>query len=463
MNRTLFSLLLPLIITAAQAQPDSLGRQGPEVNKGHDIQPFITSDYEFKDYFDILNINRQIFEDQNPKSGYFYYYPREYQLSWEPMGSDQTKGYNFKLVYLSADGTGKSKVMLTLKLEPNVYKGDIEIAKLLLKNALQVESDLLKSKPKNVVALAPIPTSEAAKISFVGLGGILDPKDVEVTVPTDLSEPVVLMMKTDRPDDLLTLLFNDNGLTGNMTIFPSGNVSNLVIPVTIKMDYNKTFGTAELNPGSWRSEGWLNQTPYTVILKNMHALCMEPLQDSKVVPKIYTWQMGNKELSEGSTVKFDASMVPVWIDNDKKVKKIWLEYSVKSCDDCNTEVRAAILDATSRSEMTLVTFDVLDVLSYTKATKMRLKVRSAQLDPEGKQKVEKNPPYTVNRDDITLESLELFVPKGQTPQFEYSVSLVLPDGDIKQSPWVSNKGKTEIGIGQKFIKEQFPGFVPAKN
>jgi hypothetical protein len=32
----------------------------------------------------------------------------------------------------------------------------------------------------------------------------------------------------------------------------------------------------------------------------------------------------------------------------------------------------------------------------------------------------------------------------------------MPDGDIKQSSWVSNKGKTEIGIGQKFIMEQFP-------
>ncbi|MBK9492484.1 MAG: hypothetical protein IPO07_29595 [Haliscomenobacter sp.] len=93
---------------------------------------------------------------------------------------------------------------------------------------------------------------------------------------------------------------------------------------------------------------------------------------------------------------------------------------------------------------------------------MRLKVRSSQLDPEGKQKVEKNPPYTVNRDDTTLESFELFVPKGQTPQFEYSVSLVMPDGDIKQSGWVMNKGKTEIGIGQKFIKEQFPDLYHAK-
>jgi len=457
MNRHSLVLLSLLFATSVSAQRDTTDRErrGPAVNSSYQLLSYYQSEYPFKDYFDVLNINNQVYADQNTLTGYYYYFPKEYQLHWEPMGDKRTKGYNFKLVYLSSDATGKSKVMLTLKLQPNVTKADIDIAKQVLKNAL----------PKNnkIQALAPIPTSEAARISFKGLEGIIDPKDVEITVPTDLTEPVVMMIKTERPDDLLTLLFNDNGLIGNMTIFPTGDVSNLVIPVTIKMDHHKTFGTALLNQSSWRSEGWVNQTPYTIIMKNLHVLRMETELSGAIVPKIYTWKMGDKELSEGSTVKFDASAVPLWIDTDKKVKKIWMEYSVKPCDDCNTEVRAAIMDATSRSEMTLVTFDILDVLAYTKTSRMRLKVRSSQLDPEGKQKVEKNPPFTINRDDTTLESFELFVPKGQSPQFEYALSLVMPDGDIKQSPWVSNKGKTEIGIGQKFIREQFPGFVPPKN
>ena len=133
-------------------------------------------------------------------------------------------------------------------------------------------------------------------------------------------------------------------------------------------------------------------------------------------------------------------MVPTWLDTDPKVKKIWVEYFVKPCDDCNTEVRKTIMDATVRSEISWVTFDILDVLAYTGAAKMRLKVRSAQLDPEGKQKVEKNPPFTIAKDNSTLESFQLFVPKGLTAQFEYAISLVMPDGEIKQSSWVSNKG-----------------------
>jgi hypothetical protein len=454
MQKTLFSALLLLFVASLHAQTgrDTTDRErkGPAANKTHEILGFIESDYEFKDYFDILNVNKQIYEDANPLAGYYYYYPKEYQLSWTPMGNDRTRGYNFKLVYLSEDASGKNKVMMTLKLEPNISKEDLEITKTLVKKAIKAEPG------KKFTALQPIPTSEAAKISFKGLEGILDPKDVEVSVPTDLSEPIVLMIKTDRPDDLLTLLFNDNGLTGNMTIFPTGEVSNLVIPVTIKMDHNKTFGTADLNPGTWRNEDWVNQTPYTAILKNLHVLRMENGPGGSVEPKVYTWQMGDVEVGEGSKAHCDASSVPAWIDTDKKVKKMWIEYRIKPCDDCNTEVRTAIMDATSRSEVSLVTFDILDVLAYSKAAKMRLKVRSAQLDPEGKQKVERNPPFTISKDDTTLESFQLFVPKGQTPQFEYAVSLVMPDGDIRQSAWVSNKGKTEIGIGQKFIKEQFP-------
>ncbi len=442
---------VPGPVTAPGTDNNNQERQGPAANKTYAIMDKMVSDFDFKDYFDVLNINRQVFEDINALSGYYYFYPKEYQIAWETTGNDHMLGYNFKLVYLTADATGKSKVMLTMKLEPNITSADVDVARELVKTTLYD----VQSKNK-FVALQPIPLSEASKISFKGIEGIIDPKDVEITVPTDLSDPIVLIIKTDRPDDLLTLLFTENGLIGNMTIKPSGNVSNLVIPVTIKMDYNKTFGTAELTQSTWRTEGWKNQTPYPLIVKNLHVLRMEPAGGGIIRPKIYTWEIGAQEVQEGGKVNFDAGLVPAWLDTDPKVKKMWLEYTVKPCDDCNTEVRKTILDATVRSEISWVTFDVLDVLAYTSASKMRLKVRSVQLDPEGKQKVEKNPPFTVMKDNTTLETFQLFVPKSQTAQFEYAISLVMPDGDIKQSSWVPNKGKTEIGIGQKFIIEQFP-------
>lgn len=427
-------------------------RQGPAANKTYAIfdQLAANSDYDFKDYFDVLNINRMVFEDINPLSGYYYYYPKEYQISWEPVGNDRMLGYNFKLVYLQADASGKSKVMLTLRLEPNITAADLAIAKELVKNTIK------KEPGKKFVDLQSIPLSEASKISFKGLEGIIDPKDVEITVPTDLADPIVLIIKTDRPDDLLTLLFTENGLIGNLSIKPIGNLSNLVVPITIKMDHQKTFGTAELIPTTWRTQGWKNQTPYPLLLKNLHVLRFEPVLGGAIKSKIYTWDLGGKELSESGKASFESSSVPNWLDTDPNVKKMWLEYVIKPCDDCNTEVRKTIMDATVRSEVSWVTFDILDVLAFTGAAKMRLKVRSAQLDPEGKQKVEKNPPFTITKDNSTLESFQLFVPKGLTAQFEYAVSLVMPDGDIKQSSWVSNKGKTEIGIGQKFIQEQFP-------
>lgn len=425
-------------------------RQGPAANKTYSIFDQLASDYDFKDYFDVLNINRIVFEDINPNSGYYYYYPKEYEISWEPVGNDRMMGYNFKLVYLQADASGKSKVMLTLRLEPNITTADLDIAKELVKNTIKKETG------KKFVALQSIPVNEASTISFKGLEGIIDPKDVEITVPTDLADPIVLMIKTDRPDDLLTLLFTENGLIGNLNIKPSGNVANLVVPITIKMDHQKTFGTAELSPTNWRTEGWKNQTPYPLLLKNLHVMRFEPAGIGALKPKIYTWDLGGKTLSESGKATFESSSIPSWLDTDPNVKKMWVEYVVKPCDDCNTEVRKTIMDATVRSEVSWVTFDILDVLAYTGAAKMRLKVRSAQLDPEGKQKVERNPPFNISKDNSTLESFQLFVPKGLTAQFEYAISLVMPDGDIKQSSWVSNKGKTEIGIGQKFIQEQFP-------
>ncbi len=425
-------------------EPVNTERQGP-ANKPVSLLEQIVSDYDFKnDYFDIVNIDGQVFEDANPKSGYYYFFPKEYQLSWSPIS-----GYDFALNYLSADASGKGKVVITLKLEPNISKTDVELTEQLLKNAI-------KNKPGQTFStLQSIPLSESSKISFKRLEGILDSRDIDITIPSNFLDPVVLMLKTDKPDDLLTLLFTDIGLRGDLTIFPDGNVPSHVLPVTIKLDYHKTFGTAELSPSKWRTEGWTNATPYPLVLKNFHVLRLEP-SGSILKPTVYTWEMGNTLLTEGSKLKFDASMVPTFLDTDSKVRKMWLEYQVKPCIDCNTDVRNSLLNATARSEMSLVTFDVLDVLGYSGAAKMRLKVRSVQLDPNGQQKVERNPPFTVTQDGTTLESLQLFVPQGQSPQFEYAVSLVMPDGDIKQSAWVSNKSKTEVGIGRNFINEYFP-------
>lgn len=430
--------------TPPQQDTTDRERRGP-ANKPVSLLEQIEGDYDFKnDYFDIVNIDGQVFEDENPKSGYYYFFPKEYQLSWSSV-----TGYDFGLNYLSADANGKGKVVITLKLQPNISKSDIQLAEQLVKNAI-------RNKPGKIfTTLQSIPLNEASKISFKRLEGILDSRDVDITIPSNFLDPIVLLLKTDKPDDLLTLLFTDIGLRGDLTITPAGDVPGQVIPVTIKLDYNKTFGTAELSPANWRSEGWTNNTPYPVILKNLHVLRMEP-SGANVTPMVYTWDMGSKDLTEGSKAKFDAGSVPSWLDNDSKVKKMWVEFKVKPCQDCNTEVRNSLLNATARSEMSFVTFDVLDVLEYSGAAKMRLKVRSAQLDPNGLQKVERNPPFTVTQDGTTLESFQLFVPQGQTPQFEYSVSLVMPDGDIRQSAWVSNKSKTEIGIGRNFIKEYFP-------
>jgi hypothetical protein len=144
MRNTLFILLIlgTCFSLSGQEKPKSSAegdreRQGPAANKTYSILDQLVSDYDFKDFFDILNINRQVFEDINPLSGYYYYYPKEYQISWTPSGNERMLGYNFKLVYLQADPSGKNKVMLTLRLEPNVTTADLDIAKELLRNTIR--------------------------------------------------------------------------------------------------------------------------------------------------------------------------------------------------------------------------------------------------------------------------------------------------------------------------------------
>ncbi len=432
---------------------ENLEPEGP-ANRPIDIFQHIESDYAFNnDYFDVLNVASQIFEDINPQSGYYYYFPKEYQLSWSPFQGIPEEGYAFNVNYLAADAMGGRSSVVALKLKPNVSREDIHLAEQLVRNNI-------KNKPgRTFRQLQSIPLAEPPRISLQGLEDIIAPSDVEVSVPSDFLDPIVLLLKVEQPENLLLLLFNDVPLQGRLTIAPDGDVPVQEIRVEMKLDYHKTFGTFEVRPAVLRNrEEWKNPTPYPIVLKNMHLLRIER-RGQQYVPAIYTWEMGNKEVPEGGKVNFDASTMPTWLDSDRSVKKIWMEYAVKKCFDCNKRVEEELREAADGPTMARITFDVVDPLNFTGASKMRIKVRSNQLDPNGRKKIELNPSLVVLNDGATLENVSLFVPQGSKPQFDYLISLTMPDGQIIQSGWISNRGASDIGIGRAIIRNQFPEFA----
>lgn len=431
-------------LKATAKDSTELDPRGPS-NRRIELYKQIESDYDFKfDYYDVLNVSERIYEDQNPKSGYYYYFPKQYYVEWTP-----ESGYNFNINYLSA---GKG-IVITGKLRPNINQKHLQLIEQLIKNDL-------KSEPhKTFRKLQSMPVSTECKLTFSGAWGTLfDAKSLEIKVPSNFLDPIHFALKANDAIDVANIcnfLFGDNGVKGEMTITPDGTAPAEPITVILKMDDRKTFGTMEFNPRDWRNTGWKNKMPYPIIAKNLHLMRMEQKSDGKKVPRIYTWQMGDKEITEGATIKFDASTMPLWIDSSPEIEKMWLEYEVKKCKDCDTEITELLTKGTSGTIIKPVTIEILDPMAFTKAAKMKIQVQSYQLDPNGKTKVMKDP-VNVAEDGGTLPKIDLYVPTGKSPQFEYSLVLIMPDGKVFESGWQKNNGSSTIAIGREQIKTIFP-------
>ncbi len=418
-------------------------RKGPSNTTFGEWQRKIKGDYNFDLGYNFVNINRTIFRDANPKSGYFYYLPEGYTLNWSV-----ESGYAFHVNFLSAGADGRGNVIVTAELKPNITSRDMELAKLLLQQDLAVETE------KTFKDLISMPLASAPKVSFNQQFGEAI-SNVQVNISSDFLRPITISWKMDRVDDLLSGLFNNIGLNGQIIIEPAGEnmPSEITIPITLKLDAPETFGRLEPS-GNWRTT-WANPTPYPLTMKYLHVLRMDKYNGNK--PVVYTWSMDNQNVPEKASVKFDASSVPVWLETDPTVKKMWFDYQVVPCQSCNTTVKESIVRGTSSRRVNKVDFTLLTPLSATGTAMMKIQVRSFQADPNGLSKVQM-PTITVKSDNTSVSPGELIIPEGQGPDFEYMIDLYKEDGTKYSAAQWTRCTSLEVVIGKKQIGELIPEF-----
>lgn len=442
---------------------DTTGRErkGP-TNKTFSISKLITSDFDFTGD-KILNVYATIFRDANIRSGYYYYLPLSYSLSWTPLAA---RSYDFQVTYgsIGADGTGK--VTITAILKPKLGKIDYNIVKDILKQ------DII-GKPEQaygVTELQFVPMSQAPEIVFTNLTqfGIND-KDVSIRAPSDLADPIYISFTTSKVDELLAMFFNNVGLYGDVVVHPSGEdmPSTIRIPFNMKIDAPDTYGKLELAPNQWRINGWQNTTDYPLVISNFHVLRKMPASRSIRIPgssssstagyKVFTWKTGDIEVPPGAKVQFDAELVPTWIDNDPAVQRIWMDYTIRACASCGRVVRKKIVGTVPEPvKREKIEFTILTPMQFTKAALMKIRVRSFQATTEALSKTEL-PTLTVKEDGSTLDGGFLYVKSGNV-DFEYQIQVYMQDGTKYESIWVRSTNK-EVVIGSQQIKNTIPHFA----
>lgn len=411
--------------------------QGPNLAIGKDINTFF-SDEGFNYFVGKLNIFRELYEDKNPRSGYFYYLPRSYNLKWDR----ETGEYSFYIYYLSADGDGRGDVIVTAELTPNISRSDISVAETLLSRKLNKE-----------IRLRPLPLNDSPKVSFGNALNNFDVDDesVSTNVPTDFLEPIVVSWRMDRRvDDFIGAMMNNLGIAGNIDFAAHGDEDKIItVPVRLKVNDHQTYGKLEYAEASGLLNGFYNTVDYPLVLRELVVL----RDKGNRAYSIQTIPLGNYEV-EPKTVfsSFNENEKRAVLNGDI-ITKMWVDYSVKPCDPCNTKVQSKIMGGTSNTRVKKIEVEVLTPLEYAGANSMKLLIKSRQGDPNGETDVIL-PIVTINHDGQTVAGGELFIAEGIQPDYEYQMVLINPDGETMVSSWIQSNDLYII-IGENTIREHF--------
>ena len=421
-------------------------RKGP-ANITFTLTNEIYADQEFESK-DIVRVFNTVYRDGNNSSGYYYFLPASYSLGW----LSSTGEYEFSVAYNAAtEADGRGKTTVTAILEPGLGSNDLRFARELMKLNI-------KGKPEEkygVTELISVPMAQSPDVSFTNLGQFdVEAKDISIRAPSDLTDPIYISFSTTRIDDLMGMFFNNIGLYGDVIIYPAGEgmPASIRIPFNLKIDDPGTFGQFDLQPSGWRN-GWQNKTDYPVLLSRMNVLRKEASGEYK----IYTWQMGDKEVPEKATVQFDASLVPMWLDTHPNVVKMWMDYTIKGCNTCNGNVKDKIIRGTTGSRVNNIEVTILSPLEFTQAELIKIKLRSVQADPNAREKINL-PTLTVSKDGTTMPGGQIFIPDGASPDFEYFIQVYMSDGTKYESDTWKKSDDLEVVIGTTQIKEMISHF-----
>ncbi len=425
------------------------GAQGPDNNPIPLFEDLtVTRDFEFP--YEITNISMDVFPDRNPASGIFYYMPAAYHLRWTP-----DDGYAFRVLYGTASAESAGDVRMSATLSPDISKKEIDLISKL------VASYASRNPGMKFDKLRLIPIQENPIVSFpADLNNLYEitADKVSVNITSSLREPFQISWVTDNntKDEMQVSLLEKTGIQGMMSLQPqSETIPEIKIPVIITLADSRTIGRIDLESKKWRTNAWRNQTPYPLKLKYLHMLLVKE-DGNKSTPFIYSWSINDLVVPVSASVSFDASNVPSWLDDADMAQRIWVEYSVVDCDECDRDIINTITGGTYGTNTRKVTFESFQIFENIDAQFIQIKVRSRQGDPKGEKIVEFEP-LRIYQDSELAESGQLYVPLEEALSFEYFITVVLKNGNsYKADQWIGSSDP-EIYLGLDAIKNAIPG------
>jgi len=440
--RAVFIILNIFIGTFSAAQDSE--RRGPNGRFFFNISDKIQVGKEIENN-PILSIANTIFPDDNPSSGYFYYYPAEYSLNWQK--NSNIGRYDFNIRF----GRHNEATLIAI-LSPKLTTADVQIAKKLLIEINRAEG----VSTSEVKRLTSLPMNKSPEIVFSNLEQFGVNKDnISIRFPSSLTEPILISITTVRINDLLNMLLKNNGLYGEVVIYPDGidMPSNIRIPFLLKINDPKTYGPLVLPHSNWPQEKWKNNTDYPVELSQLHVLRQE-LNGQFLVN---SWSLENLEVLEREEFKFSqVESLPTSFDDSDDIQRIWMDYNVLSCRSCDQKILSDITSGSS-SNTEDIKIVVIEPIKFSGAVAIILDFQSFQAKPDN-HKITKMESLRITKDYTDFLIGPLFISEDETQRFEYRIRAFMPDGTVHESPqWITSQ-KLTLVINERLIRKHIPYF-----
>lgn len=389
---------------------------------------------------EISSLHPIIFEDENPQSGFFYYLPRSFHLDWDPQN-----GYAFKVLYGASIGQNPNTVYISARLTAGLNAADLGAAEKLAQRYFRGRFPNGKFnglKPFPISGIKPEINGEAYNI----------PKEkLTVTPAADLGGAITLSFTTDpvTTENLKTVLTQGLGLSGTVGLLSASGAGEgkleANVPLSIRFADRASFGAAAFV----RDTPFRNAAPYPIRLKYLHALLEEN------PPRVYSYNLGDRTLASGGVAQLDTSQVRPWLESS--AIKFWVEYGVQGTEAGHKKAMEAATGGVSSVTASEITFRTLTPLADTGAALIQVTVSSRYLDPKGQ--LEKTATLELNKDNEAFKLRPIYLLNRQPdeerpgdPLFKYRLTVVKPDGTVKEGKeWIPSN-KMTLFIGSVLIK-----------
>lgn len=406
------------------------------------------TDYKFASPSEISSIQLDaIYQDKNINSGVYYYRPSAYNLSWE-----EQEGFKFSMQYGKGSGTSDGAVNMAASLSCDVNNNEADLIAQIIKTHVENKGRRFEE------ARAIIPSDP--RISFQGNAQAFNigSDKFSANVLSSIYEPITMAWtaSSDATNEMIAALGENIAIAGNVSYSPGVGVSNVSVPLRINLADKTTFGRIELDKGTWRSQRWKNKFPYGIKIKNLHSIIL--FSDGS--PCIYTWNLGDKSIPSHAQLEFEGQSVPAWMDTSSKVLRMWVEYEVLPCKECDQEVIDMISSGTTSGKQRTVSFRSLGLMSRYNAKYIKLEVRSKALDPRGKTTLIKS--ITIEQDERNYDIGPFYVWNDKDLRYEYRITLINDDTSIEGSSWIGdnsleimmNKSVAERCLGNNLPRQK---------